>query len=196
MGDLQTSQSLLERLRSADRRAPEWGRFLAIYSPWLRRIIFARAALPGEDSDDVLQEMLVQLCRCLKSFKHNGRPGAFRCYARKVAVRTLDQFVASKHPLSDRFQELTAALQDPRSELSRTWEREHDAAVIRQLIELVDEQNKENWRVVFHRLVLKEESVDEVAKALGTTVGNVCVIKSRIYSYLRREAAGLIDGVD
>jgi RNA polymerase sigma-70 factor (ECF subfamily) len=122
-------------------------------------------------------------------FEHSGRPGAFRAWLRGIAFNLLREFWR-RQPDSDA---VLDELADPRSSLSRFWDREHDRFVLHTLLELVRPEFPEPaWRA-FHRLALDGAPAREVAAELDTTVNAVLIAKSRVLARLREEALGLVD---
>src|SRR6516162_76351 len=90
----ETSASLLDRLRASS-EAPDWERFVSLYTPliqgWLRRY-----AVQSEDVDDLVQEVLAVVLRDLPAFRHNQRSGAFRCWLRTITINRLRAFWKSR----------------------------------------------------------------------------------------------------
>src|SRR5215469_2804941 len=129
----QTPVSLLERLRLRP-DAASWQRLIDLYSPlvqsWLRRY-----ALQPADADDVAQETLAVLVRELPQFRHDLRRGAFRTWLRGIVVNRLREFWRGRdrRPAAGGgdADALLGQLQDPNSDLSRHWDREHDEHVAR-----------------------------------------------------------------
>src|SRR5262245_2782555 len=82
-----TSLSLLARLPQMSDGAA-WERLTHLYTPlicgWLRR-----APLQPSDADDLLQDVLTAVVRKVPEFRHDGRPGAFRCWLRMITVNRL-----------------------------------------------------------------------------------------------------------
>jgi RNA polymerase sigma-70 factor (ECF subfamily) len=192
----ETSASLLERLRSSS-EAADWERFVNVYTPliqgWLRRY-----AVQAEDADDLVQEVLAVVLRELPRFRHNQRPGAFRCWLRTITFNRLRAFWKSRQlrPQAGGDSEVERQLlelEDPESDLSRLWDREHDQHVLRRLLESIEpEFSPATWRA-FRQLTLEARPPAEVARELGTTVNAVVLARSRVLRRLRREAHGLID---
>ena len=84
-------------------------------------------------------------------------------------------------------------LQEPESDLSRAWDREHVEFVARRLLELMEvEFSPTTWRA-FRRQVLDGLKPAEVAAELGTSVNAVLLAKSRVLARVRKEGRGLID---
>ncbi len=191
---VETSVSLLDRLR----REPDgasWRRLVELYTPllegWLRRY-----DLQAADVDDLVQDVLAVVLRELPQFDHNRRPGAFRKWLRTVLVNRLRKFWQRRHagPAAaggSDFLRMLEDLEDPDSDTSRRWDREHDAFVARRLLRLIEPDfAPTTWRA-FQRLVLEGVPAAEVAKQVGITRNAVFIAKSRVLSRLRAELAGL-----
>src|SRR5260370_35769625 len=90
----ETSASLLDRLREQP-DAASWQRLVDLYTPlirgWLRR-----HALPQQETDDVVQEVLAVVVRRLPGFRRGARTGAFRCWLRTFPVNCLRDFWRSQ----------------------------------------------------------------------------------------------------
>src|SRR6056297_3291965 len=85
-----TSITLLERLRQND--DPEnWDRLVSLYSPLLRGWL-RKYDVQSSDVDDLVQEVLLAVSNDLKSFEHQGNPGAFRSWLRTILVHRLRDF--------------------------------------------------------------------------------------------------------
>ncbi|HUG90080.1 MAG TPA: RNA polymerase sigma factor [Planctomycetaceae bacterium] len=190
-----TSLSLLDRARSAD-DGDSWRQLAAVYVPvlhaWLRRYDIQAA-----DADDLVQDVLLILARELPQFEHNGRPGAFRGWLRMILVHRLRDFWRRRQyrPVasggSDFLRQLDQ-LEDPHSQLSEQWNREHDRHLLRQLLEQIEPRFQESTRVVFRRLAIDGIEPGQVAEDLGLTLNAVLIAKSRVLKELRREGAGLL----
>ncbi|MEO2013314.1 MAG: sigma-70 family RNA polymerase sigma factor [Fuerstiella sp.] len=135
----ETSMTLLNRLQRTD--DPEtWDRLVRLYGPrltiWLRKY-----DVQSTDADDLVQDVLMAVSRDLKSFDHNGRPGAFRTWLRAILVNRLRNFwrARGRRPQapgdSDMGRRLSQ-LEDPASEMSQLWNRQHDRHIAQQLLTL------------------------------------------------------------
>jgi RNA polymerase sigma-70 factor (ECF subfamily) len=83
-------------------------------------------------------------------------------------------------------------LEDPHSESSRLWDREHDAFLMQRALErLALEFKPATWRA-FQRVVVDGAEAEVVAAGLGLSVNAVCIAKSRVLRRLREELAGLV----
>jgi RNA polymerase sigma-70 factor (ECF subfamily) len=191
----ETSASLLERLRDrSDSLA--WNRLVDLYSPlicsWLRR-----HGLPSEDAEDLAQEVLGVVVREVSRFRHNGRAGAFRAWLRTIATNCLRQSLrkrrSEKAVHAPDITPMLDSLEDPSSDLSRRWDREHDEFVLHRLLDLIEPDFRPETWLAFRRQVLDGESAKAVAAELGLTINAVLIAKSRVLSHLRQSAAGLVD---
>ena len=77
-------------------------------------------------------------------------------------------------------------LQNPASELSRQWDREHDEHVTRCALRAIRPEFKPATWLAFHRLVLDETDPQTAAAELGLSVNAVLIAKSRVLA----EASG------
>jgi RNA polymerase sigma-70 factor (ECF subfamily) len=192
----QTSATLLQRLNNRSDFVA-WQRLVDLYSPlinsWLRR-----QAVSTEDAEDLTQEVLGIVVREVSQFQHNGRAGAFRTWLRTITINCLRQSWRSRcvRPHTTRLPNLDSALdqlEDPASELSRRWDREHDEFVLHRLLDLIEPEFRPATWQAFRRQVIDGAPAEMVAAELGLTVNSVLIAKSRVLSHLRRNAEGLVD---
>ena len=148
----ETSATLLERLNDRS-DSVAWRRLVDLYTPlihaWLRR-----QGVPAEDADDLTQDVLGIVVREVSGFRHNGRVGAFRTWLRTITINCLRQSWRSRRVRGQmtRSPDLDSALdqlEDPASDLSRRWDREHDEFVLHRLLDLIEpEFRPATWQVV------------------------------------------------
>ena len=192
----ETSATLLERLHDRTDSAA-WRRLVDLYSPlintWLRR-----HGVSPEDAEDLTQEVLEVVVREVCRFRHNGRVGAFRTWLRTITINCVRQSLRSRRLRfpgtgSPDVTEMLDQLEDPASDLSLRWDREHDEHVLGRLLELIEPDFRPaTWRA-FRRQVIDGASAETVAAELGLTVNAVLIAKSRALSHLRQSASGLVD---
>jgi RNA polymerase sigma-70 factor (ECF subfamily) len=193
---LETSLSLLDRLRTTPDKA-SWQRLDDLYRPWLLRWLLGRDPSLREEAEDLVQDVLSVLARELSQFRHD-RPGSFRRWLLGITVHRLKNFWRSRRrrpsahgepPIND----LLAQLEDPNSELSRVWDREHDQYVMQRLLLLIESEFEPTTWLAFRRVVLEEGNPAQVAADLGMSENAVYLAKSRILRRLRQEGRELID---
>lgn len=191
-----TSLTLLNRLQQTDE--PEtWERLVGLYRPlllvWLRKY-----DVQASDADDLVQEVLIAVMKDLKSFNHNGRPGAFRTWLRSILVNRLRNFwrTRHRHPQGSGDSEIEqrlAQLENPTSEMSQLWNQQHDRHVARQIMALAKPHFQPETWTAFIRVAIDGERADVVAADLGISLNAIFIAKSRVLSRLRQEAAGIIE---
>ena len=192
----ETSLSLLNRLRHAPE--PEaWNRLARMYAPlirsWLRKY-----DVQDSDADDLVQEVLLAVSKDLGKFDHGGRSGAFRAWLKKILVNRLRNFwrARDRRPQARGDSDIEARLaqlDDPASEMSQIWNRQHDRLVVRQLLALAEPYFSPNTWQAFYQVALKGKRADVVAKELEISVNAVFIAKSRVLNRLRQEADGLVE---
>jgi RNA polymerase sigma-70 factor, ECF subfamily len=188
----ETSLSLLDRLRLRP-DAASWGRFVDLYGPlllgWLRR-----QGVRAQDAEDLVQEVLGVVVRELPAFRHNRRPGAFRCWLRTILVNRLRAFWRARQSQPGApGQEELEQLEDPEGSLSRLWDREHDRHVLRRLMELIEPEFAPATWQAFRRVTLDGQPAAAVARELGLSVNAVWLAKSHVLRRLRRVSRDLLD---
>ena len=192
----ETSLSLLNRLR----RSPEsdsWDRLVELYAPLLRAWL-RKYDVQVSDADDLTQEVLLAVSKDLGKFEHGGQPGAFRGWLKAILVNRLRKFWRSRdrRPQARGDSDIDARLaqlDDPSSEMSLIWNREHDQYVLRQLLALAEPHFAKNTWTAFCRVALDGDQPDVVADEIGISLNAVCLAKSRVLRRLRQESEGLIE---
>ena len=187
-----TSLSLLKQAVGRT-DAEAWQPLIDLYAPMIRAWL-VRLHVPAQDEDDVAQEVFTALVSELPRFQHNHRAGAFRSWLRSITVNRVRNHWRHRRNAGASLWSATALdqLQDPHSDLARRWDEEHDAYVVRRLLELVKEECRPGVWKAFSRQVLDGETAETVAAELHTTVNAVLIAKSRVLRRLRGHAEGLI----
>lgn len=191
----ETNLSLLGRATTGDESA--WTKLVTLYQPliygWLHR-----QAVPPQEAADLTQEVLVVLVRELRGFAHAGHPGSFRGWLRAITVNRARAFLRgagtrARAAGGDDMFRVIDQLEDSDSALTREWNEEHDAHVVRQILSLIETDFEPTTVQIFRRLVLEEARAPEVAAELGMAVAAVYAAKSRVLRRVRQEAEGLLD---
>ncbi len=164
---------------------------MALYTPLIQGWLH-RHGLGHADAADLTQEVLAVLVRELPHFQHDGRTGAFRAWLRLITVHRLRDFWRARQARpqaaggSD-FARLLDQMEDPASDLSRLWDREHDQHVARGLLAYLEAQFEPSTWTAFRRTVLDGARAAAVAAELGLSVNAVLIAKSRILRRMRQE---------
>jgi RNA polymerase sigma-70 factor (ECF subfamily) len=191
-----TPRSLLEQLCD-EPPGDGWERLVALYGPLLRGWLL-RYDVQDADAEDLIQDVLIVVHRELPSFRHNQQPGAFRSWLRRILVnrvrnlwrrRDRGDVASGGSDAALRLKEL----EDPHSQISRVWDRDHDRYLTRRLLELLEDRFTATTRKVFHRLVFDGVRADQAAAEFGLSLNAVFTAKSRVLRELRRLGQGLIE---
>jgi RNA polymerase sigma-70 factor (ECF subfamily) len=191
-----TSISLLERVRSAPGKAA-WDRLIDLYRPLIYGWLHQHKVQPF-DADDLAQEVLALLVQELPRFQHNGQKGSFRSWLRTITANRMRSFWRAGRcrpvvPGDSTFVAMLDQIEDPHSELSRLWDRQHDDYVLSRLLDLMVQEFEPATLQVFRRVGLEGVPAETAAAEMGMSLGAVYVAKSRVLRRLRQEAQGLID---
>ena len=138
------------------------------------------------------------MSRELAAFEHNGRTGAFRNWLKITTVNRCRRYWDSKKRRSELSgtidgPDVLNQLADPNSELSKTWDNEHDHYVIDRILKMIEREFDRMSFEVFVRNVLKAESPELLAREYEIPVGQVYKIKFRVMKRLRQEADELVN---
>jgi RNA polymerase sigma-70 factor (ECF subfamily) len=194
--DVESTQvSLLLRAQQGEQSA--WRRLVDLYQPLIRACLLREQVRPQE-AEDLTQDVLAVLVKELPGFEHAGRPGSFRAWLRTVTVNRARLYWRAGSGReeaaggSDALVRLEA-LADPDSPLSRLWDEEHDAHVLRRLLSLMEQEFEPATLRAFRRLTFDGASGQQVADELSMSVAAVYGARSRVLQRLRQEAEGLLD---
>jgi RNA polymerase sigma-70 factor, ECF subfamily len=174
----------------------EWNRFEEIYRPLIRNWL-ARVPDLGDGAADVSQDVFTVLVRELPRFDRR-REGSFRAWLQKVTVNRTRAFLKKRRRqpqgtppnAADGFLD---QLEDPNSDLSGEWNRQHDQRVFQQLLGSIADDFAPTTLAGFQRCAIEGLPAIAVAAELGISENAVLLAKSRVLKRLRDEAAGLID---
>ena len=192
----ETSLSLLARLRHSP-ESEGWNRLVLLYAPLLR-VWLRKYDVQDSDADDLVQEVLLAVSKDLAKFEHRGQLGAFRGWLKAILVNRLRKFwrARDRRPQARGDSDIDARLaqlDDPASEMSLIWNREHDQYVLRQLLALAEPHFAPSTWTAFCRVALDGAKPDVVAEEMGISRNAVIIAKCRVLSRLRQESEGLIE---
>ena len=196
---MSTSKSLLQLAR-INPESEAWYKLVSIYDPLIAGWL-SRSGVANSDIADLSQEVLCVVATELKQFEHNGKTGAFRNWLKKITVFRCRRYWETQRKTlprdqlagTDSNQEFLNNLEDPKSDLSALWDREHDHYVLERIFQLIKSEFDQRTLDVFTRNVLVGEPPNLISEDLGISRGNVYKLKFRVMQRLKEEAEGLID---
>lgn len=192
---METSASLLDRLAGRPDEA-DWRRLDALYRPYIRSWVLREPRCRG-DADDLVQEVMVVLVRELPGFRRR-QVGSFRSWLKAITVHRLQGHLRKagrRAAVEERLdgRSLADELADPKSDLSRRWDDEHNKHVIRRLLELIQDDFKPRTLAAFRRVMFDQVETAQAAAELGMKAEDVLVAKCRVLKRLRQESRGFLD---
>jgi RNA polymerase sigma-70 factor (ECF subfamily) len=146
----------------------------------------------ADDVDDLIQEVFAVVLEKLPEFRHNSRVGAFRAWLRGICINRIRMFWRTVPPTMPDSEAVLQQLEDPESDQSQQWDREHDEFVFRRALEMIEGEFKPTtWRA-FRRQALENAEPEVVAAELSLSVNAVFIARSRVLRRLRAEFDGLL----
>jgi len=192
---LPTRLSLLTRLKNWDDNEG-WKRFFDTY--W--RLIYGtaiKAGLSDAEAQDVVQETVIAVAKKMNEFKYDPALGSFKGWLLTLTKwRISDQYRRRQQKEHVRWEspDETARTSDIESQadeqglqLDAVWEAEWQNNLMAAAIDRVKRKVGARQYQLFDLYVIKQWSVDEVAKTLKVSVSQVYQAKSRITPLIRSE---------
>lgn len=165
-----------------------WREFVEIYQPILIRVGKSKG-LQDIDARELAQEVLVTVLKSISTFKLSTQVGSFRRWLATITSNKLRDRLRSQHrsPI-----ELTSidmdlnrigdrSVEEIDASLERQWQHQMFA---RAVFSIQCHVQPETWQA-FWRTSIDLVPPEDVAKELGTSVGNVYVARSRVIAKLR-----------
>ncbi len=190
----ETQLSMLARVQQTH-VGESWGEFAQMYDGMIQGWL-VRQGVQQQDADDIRQEVMTIVLRRIGDFEHNGRTGAFRSWLKTITSNCLRDFWKKKNRQAaggPDLGEMAAQLEDGSSDQSVMWDAEHDRYVINHLLDQISQRMSDQSVTVFRRIVIDEESAEEVAADLGMKLGAARVAQHRVLNALKEAGTGLIE---
>lgn len=191
--EMATSTTLLTRLRDvADTEA--WTDFVNRYSPavfgWCRN-----NSLQDSDAADVTQQVLLKLVTTMQTFEYDQHRGSFRGWLKTVTANTVKDLARQwqRRHVKATGDTVTAeqlnSISDPGAldDLSDQIEAQYRHELLKEAEARVKIRVKSATWDAWHRTAVDLQKVSEVAVAVGMSVSEVYVAKSRVNKMMREE---------
>ncbi len=195
-----TSVTLLKDL-SDDATSARWTEFYDKYAGPMRA--FLHAKFPFVEADDVIQETLVALVKCLPHYRyvpdehgyfHNYLMGIVNHKA-KDALRRQAAHDKLKKDLVEGEPGRTPPFRPPDDDATEAdWRNAAKETALQQL--LADDSISPSTREIFRHVAIEHEKPADVARQFGVTRNNVDQIKARMITRLKDLISGMIAARD
>jgi len=186
VGTETTHPTLLARVRDPS-DAAAWREFEARYRDLIRRTC-RRHGLQAADAEDVCQLVLLALARALQGFRLDPARGRFRDYLGRVVTNAIRRHRTSPRPAPHLLDTgmLDELIGSPDGEAEAAWESEWMQHHFRLAMHAVRGECTPESLAVFERL-LTGKSVEDVARACGSTTDAVHKVKQRVRDRLKEQ---------
>ena len=190
-----TSVTLLKDL-SGDATSVRWTEFHDKYSGPMRA--FLRTHYPNVEADDVIQEVLIALVKCLPHYQYvPDEHGYFHNYLMGIvkhkaedALRHMKFRTVLITELEKEAKERMKHLRRPDDEAAEeAWRNATKEAALQQL--LADVSILPSTREIFRHVAVMHEKPADVARRFGITRNNVDQIKARMIARLKELIANM-----
>jgi RNA polymerase sigma-70 factor (ECF subfamily) len=196
-GGTGTSTGLLQR--AVLRQPDAWDKLVSLYGPLVYRWC-RRWGLQAKDAENVGQEVFLRVLHGLPAFRHD-RPGdSFRGWLRRIARNCYLDHVQHQRRVSlgvggSESQKQMEEIPDEhaKDEDSEVTDREEDAILYQQAVQLIRREFTERDWTIFQSVVISGDNPAGVAAELKVSINVVYLIKSRVLRRLREEFAELIE---
>lgn len=191
--DMATSTTLLQRLRDVS-DAEAWNDFVDRYSPrvfeWCRK-----NSLQDSDAADVTQQVLLKLVTTMRTFEYDQHRGTFRGWLKTVTTNTVRDLARQWQNRNVRAAGDTVTAEQLNSistpsaldELSQRIEAQYRDELLREAESRIRVRVKTETWDAWHQTAVEQKKVVDVAAAVGMTVAEVYVAKSRVNKMMRDE---------
>lgn len=180
----ETSVSLLKSL-SEGSESRRWAEFYEKYTPSMRAFVMSR--FPSLDPDDVLQETMLALAKCLSGYVYRPEDkGHFSNYLMGIVKhKAMDELSRRERESSVR-QKLAQNVDDAAREQDEQTDSSFRKAALEVAISqlMSDDSINPRTREVFRHVALMHEDPVVVADRFGLTRNNVDQIKKRLVDKL------------
>lgn len=197
-----TSAPFLDRLKRGDEAS--WRNFRHDYSAFIERQL-GRMIRDAAAIDEIAHDVFVVLVQKLPAFERRG-VGSFRAFLRAVvrfqclAWLKRERGGAQAHGAGDsQSMEMLAAWDDPHSDLSKIWDREHEEFWSSRMLEEARRRGGETGErdlAVFLALHGEQPDRREIARQHGVSESHTYKIEhklNRILGEVRRDWADVLD---
>lgn len=192
----ETSITLLNAIKS-DPGSTRWAEFLRVYEAPMRA--FLARNFPSLEADDVLQDTMVALMKCLPNYHYTpDEKGYFHNYLTGIvkhkALEVLRKNKKAQRTIDGLRNEPESVGPQPDDAKLEEWKNQVLETALQQLLAdtTIDSQKRE----IFRAVALQHEKPVDVAHRYGTTRENVDVIKSRMIDRLQEIAVALMKAAD
>ena len=182
-----THASHLRRLGAQEQAA--WEEFYAKYRAMICAVGKKRGIAP-EDSEDLVQEVMLICCKRIGSFFYDRSRGHFRSFLVAIVQNIAWQMLRRKKPLPD------VPVPEYDASLDLEFMREYEQFLLDALLAQLRKRVGSSTYSAFDMLWLQEMPVEEVARITRKSAGALYLIRHRCLRILRRCISEIPEAAD
>jgi RNA polymerase sigma-70 factor (ECF subfamily) len=189
-----TRSSLLLRIRDPG-DGVAWNEFAGIYTPLIHRYC-QRRGLQDTDAADISQVVMLAVSKAIGRFELNPAKGSFRSWLFKITHNAFADFLdrqrrAPQGGGGTTLQRVVEAQPDPAAE--DLWDQEYRRYLFDWVCGQVRGKFEESTWQAFWRTAVENQKGEDVARALGLSVGAVHIAKSRVLARMKQKLSSVSD---
>ena len=184
-----TRSSLLRKIRDPENNAA-WERFFDQYSDFIFALA-RRSGLQAADADEVLQSVLIEVAKSIRTFEYNPEKGKFRSWLATCAHRRITDLLRVKYRREsrevgglDRSEEHTEFIlrqADPGPDQFKEMAEEEWRALVKGMaLRKTKEKISPKQFSLFHAYAIEEWPIEKVMKTYGATRDQIYQSKRRV----------------
>jgi RNA polymerase sigma-70 factor (ECF subfamily) len=182
-----TRYTLLDRLKNREDQE-SWQDFFETY--W--RLIYSFAIQSGlteMEAQEVVQETVIYVAKCIHTFKHERAMGSFKGWLRNIARwRVVDQLRKRAQDVAEEVPYNLENIPDPAGvDVESIWESEWRANLFDVAMERVKGRVKDEYYQIFDLSVVKQLSPTKIARTLDISMAQVYLAKHRVSALIKKE---------
>ena len=182
----ETRNSLLIRIRDASDDTA-WNEFASIYRPVIYRIARIRG-LQDADANDLVQHVLLSVSKAIDRFDATRKDAKFRTWLVKITRNAIvDRLRRATPDNAIGGTSVMTALANSPTPSEDELLREYQRAVFRKAALAVRSEFNESTWLAFWATSVDGQSCEQVARALGKSVGSVYTSRSRVMHRLKQK---------
>ena len=166
-----------------------WSEFVEIYTPVVYGFLRKRG-LQDADAADVTQDVFRKVCRSIDGFRCDAQLGSFRGWLLTVTSSSLADLraIRCRQPVGSADTTIYRRLEEEVADnhLQEAWDREYRDSVFQWAVRRIRQDFQDRTWQAFWKTSVEGSTAQDVAEALGMSVGAVYTAKCRVLEQLKR----------
>jgi RNA polymerase sigma-70 factor, ECF subfamily len=196
---VETRATLLLRIRDPQNKEA-WREFIDLYHPLISAVA-SKFGLQSADAEELSQNVLMTVMQKQEQYRPNGQTGSFRRWLATVARNAAISQLRSRNRLpviggTDAMLRIHEQVPAPADDMQTEYLQEEQKQLFAWASEQVQSRSDPTTWSAFWLTTITQLSVEETAKQLNMTTGQVYVARSRILKRLRETVQQYTDLIE